>query len=140
MEIIKTEFIYQMHDGKQNLEWSIGQKKFFFFFQMSEDCLTLNVYTPLGANNKRLQTEHSHRYSVLVWIHGGYYQAYTAGSPFYNGLTLASAAQIIVVTLNYRLGIVYVLVKPFKSDNHFQISSLHVHVYRILKKYFKGGV
>lgn len=101
---------------------------------MSEDCLTLNVYTPLGTNNKRLQTKHSHRYFVLVWIHGGYYQAFTAGSPFYNGLTLGSAAQIIVATLNYRLGIVYFPVKPFKSDNHFQISNLHVHVYhKILK-------
>lgn len=57
---------------------------------------------------------------------------------FLQWTTLASAAQIIVVTLNYRLGIVYVPVKPFKSENHFQISNLHVHVYRILKKYFKG--
>lgn len=72
------------------------------FSQMSEDCLTLNVYTPLGANSKARR----HKYSVLVWIHGGFYQAYTAGSPYYNGLALASAARIIVVTMNYRLGII----------------------------------
>lgn len=68
---------------------------------MSEDCLTLNVYTPPGAGFRG----HRRKYAVLVWIHGGYYQAYTAGSPYYDGLALASAARVIVVTMNYRLGI-----------------------------------
>lgn len=68
--------------------------------EMSEDCLTLNVYTPPRAKSKA----RGHKYSVLVWIHGGFYQAYTAGSPYFNGLALASAARIIVVTFNYRLG------------------------------------
>lgn len=101
---------------------------------MSEDCLTLNVYTPLGANNKRLQTKHRHRYSVLVWIHGGFYQACSAGSPFCNGLTLASAAQIIVVTLNYRLGIVYV---PVTIISKFLICMYMYIAY--LRNILKGG-
>ncbi|XP_061178782.1 para-nitrobenzyl esterase-like [Saccostrea echinata] len=70
--------------------------------EMSEDCLTLNIYTPRRARYD--PRKGNHKYAVLVWIHGGYYQAYTAGSPYYNGLKLASAARIIVVTLNYRLG------------------------------------
>ncbi|XP_048740314.2 cAMP-regulated D2 protein-like [Ostrea edulis] len=74
--------------------------------EMSEDCLTLNVYTPRRAKypSGDDSCNWKHKYPVLVWIHGGYYQAYSAGSPYYNGLDLASAAGIIVVTLNYRLG------------------------------------
>jgi para-nitrobenzyl esterase len=63
---------------------------------VSEDCLYLNVWTPKAASQPKLP--------VLVWIHGG---AFTGGSgavPIYNGAALASDG-IIVVTLNYRLGV-----------------------------------
>ncbi|XP_062577929.1 crystal protein-like [Saccostrea cucullata] len=72
--------------------------------EMSEDCLTLNIYTPRRAKYSPRRGSRQKKYAVLVWIHGGYYQAYTAGSPYYNGLKLASSARMIVVTLNYRLG------------------------------------
>jgi para-nitrobenzyl esterase len=63
---------------------------------VSEDCLYLNVWTPKSATQKKLP--------VLVWLHGG---AFTGGSgsvPIYNGAGLANEG-IIVVTLNYRLGV-----------------------------------
>ena len=60
----------------------------------SEDCLYLNVVAP---------TEPAPPRPVLVWIHGG---AYTSGSgALYNGSELAASGDIVVVTVNYRLGV-----------------------------------
>jgi para-nitrobenzyl esterase len=62
--------------------------------QMSEDCLYLNVYTSANtAKDKR---------PVMVWIHGG---ALTSGAgSVYDGEALAKKG-VVVVTVNYRLGI-----------------------------------
>ncbi|XP_062580478.1 uncharacterized protein LOC134242419 [Saccostrea cucullata] len=62
----------------------------------SEDCLQLNIYIPnnISTSNKK---------SVMVWIHGG---GYAVGSAVQNdGSILASKGDVIVVTVNYRLGI-----------------------------------
>ncbi|WP_164473536.1 carboxylesterase/lipase family protein [Deinococcus psychrotolerans] len=60
-----------------------------------EDCLSLNVYTPNGAAPDS-------KLPVMVWIHGG---AFTAGSSSgYDGSVLAEKNNIVVVTINYRLG------------------------------------
>ena len=62
----------------------------------SEDCLTLNVWAPPSdADDLR---------PVLVWVHGG---AFVAGSGMladFNGARLAAEGDVVVVTLNYRLG------------------------------------
>jgi para-nitrobenzyl esterase len=59
-----------------------------------EDCLFLNVYTPKADDGHR---------PVMVWIHGG---AYTIGSgDMYDGAALARRGDVVVVTLNYRLGV-----------------------------------
>ncbi|XP_069123063.1 fatty acyl-CoA hydrolase precursor, medium chain-like isoform X2 [Argopecten irradians] len=64
--------------------------------QMSEDCLQLNVYTPYNASP-------ANRKSVMIWIHGG---GYLAGQgPRYNASNLAYVGDVIVVTVNYRLGL-----------------------------------
>jgi para-nitrobenzyl esterase len=68
---------------------------------MSEDCLYLNVYT--GAASAR------DRQPVMVWIHGG---AYTSGAgAIYQGEELARRG-VIVVTVNYRLGVFGFLAHP----------------------------
>jgi para-nitrobenzyl esterase len=62
----------------------------------SEDCLTVNIYAPddLGEDE---------RLPVYVWIHGG---AFVAGSGnSYDGSQLARDGRIVVVTINYRVGI-----------------------------------
>lgn len=64
----------------------------------SEDCLYLNIYTPLPDTARSYR-----RHSVLVIIHGESY-SYGSGS-IYDGFVLASYANIIVVTFNFRLGI-----------------------------------
>jgi para-nitrobenzyl esterase len=71
--------------------------------QSSEDCLTLNVYTPPGARR-------SGPLPVMVWIHGGGFVT-GAGSGFDSGL-LAATGDVIVVTINYRLGVFGFLVHP----------------------------
>ena len=60
----------------------------------AEDCLYLNVYTPLTASPRELP--------VMVWIHGG---GFTGGAgSIYDGAAIAATGNAIVVTINYRLG------------------------------------
>ncbi len=60
-----------------------------------EDCLHLNVYTPACDGRRR---------PVLVWIHGGAYLTGGGAMPWYDGSRLAEAGDVVVVTINYRLG------------------------------------
>jgi para-nitrobenzyl esterase len=64
-------------------------------FAQSEDCLTLNVWTPKVDKSKR---------PVMVWIHGGGFTNGTGAEPIYDGAGLAKRGDVDVVTLNYRLG------------------------------------
>jgi len=61
----------------------------------SEDCLYLNVWTPGTDSGRR---------PVLVWIHGGAFVMGSASQILYNGATLARRGDVVVVTINYRLG------------------------------------
>lgn len=71
----------------------------------NEDCLYLNVWTPEPAPTQPLP--------VMVWIHGGGNQDGSASDPvpfglgglFYDGRGLVELADVVVVTLNYRLGV-----------------------------------
>jgi para-nitrobenzyl esterase len=60
----------------------------------SEDCLTVNVWTP-GLTGRR---------PVLVWIHGGAFLTGAGSQALYDGATLARRGEVVVVTANYRLG------------------------------------
>jgi para-nitrobenzyl esterase len=62
---------------------------------VAEDCLTLDVVTP-GADGARRP--------VLVWIHGGAFVLGAGSALIYGGETLARRGDVVVVTLNYRLG------------------------------------
>src|SRR5579885_1839750 len=61
-----------------------------------EDCLYLNVWSP-GADGKKRP--------VLVWIHGGGFVGGSGSTPWYDGTSFATQGDIVVVTLNYRLGV-----------------------------------
>ncbi|MBI5942427.1 MAG: carboxylesterase/lipase family protein [Caulobacterales bacterium] len=61
----------------------------------SEDCLFLNVWTP-GADARRRP--------VMVYIHGGAYSTGSGSSLLYDGTRLAVRGDVVVVTLNHRLG------------------------------------
>jgi para-nitrobenzyl esterase len=60
---------------------------------MSEDCLSLNVWTP-GVGGRR---------PVMVWIHGGGFSGGSSATPWYDGTRFAQRG-VVVVTINYRLG------------------------------------
>ncbi|XP_054496522.2 fatty acyl-CoA hydrolase precursor, medium chain-like [Agelaius phoeniceus] len=64
--------------------------------QVSEDCLYLNVYTPVSTGEKE-------KLPVLVWIHGGALVFGAASS--YDGSVLAAFDNVVVVAIQYRLGI-----------------------------------
>jgi len=70
----------------------------------SEDCLTLNVWTP--ANRPP-----GAKLPVMVWIHGGAYVFGSGGEP-YNGEKLAQAGNVVVVSFNYRLGALGFMAHP----------------------------
>ncbi|MCJ0875163.1 carboxylesterase/lipase family protein [Streptomyces sp. AP-93] len=60
-----------------------------------EDCLTLNVWTPGTDAAKR---------PVMVWIHGGGFISGSGSMPGYSGETFSRDGDLVVVTINYRLG------------------------------------
>lgn len=62
----------------------------------NEDCLTLNIWTPAPTPEKR---------AVMVFIHGGGYVVGGSKERFYYGDVLATKGDVVVVTFNYRLGL-----------------------------------
>lgn len=63
---------------------------------MSEDCLYLNVYSPALDGERR---------PVLVWVHGGGFLSGAASDVVYDGTLHARERDVVIVTLNYRLGV-----------------------------------
>ena len=62
---------------------------------MSEDCLTVNVWTPRADTKAR---------PVMVFIHGGAFEEGSAEDGCYDGTYLAERGDVVVVSLQYRLG------------------------------------
>ncbi len=60
----------------------------------SEDCLSVNVWSPVGASGR----------PVMVFIYGGAFVDGASAIPIYDGAYLAALHDTVVVTLNYRLG------------------------------------
>ncbi len=80
---------------------------------MSEDCLTLNVWSGAKAGEKR---------PVLVWIYGGGFIGGTGSNPQFDGEGLAKKG-VIVVTFNYRVGALGFLATPELSRESAQGAS-----------------
>jgi para-nitrobenzyl esterase len=68
---------------------------------MSEDCLFLNVWAMKGARKA----------PVFVWIHGGALTTGSSSEPLYDGTKLAKRG-VVVVSINYRLGVLGYLAHP----------------------------
>lgn len=63
--------------------------------RQSQDCLYLNVWTPKCDGARR---------PVMVWIHGGAFILGSGSTSLYSGERLATRGDVVVVTINYRLG------------------------------------
>lgn len=74
----------------------------------SEDCLSLNIWTPKADDKKR---------PVLFWIHGGAFKTGSGKIPLYDGSTLAHRGDVVVVTCNYRIGALGFLYIPGITAN-----------------------
>ena len=62
----------------------------------SEDCLSLNIWSPGAAGQKR---------AVLFYVHGGSFIEGSGGDEEYEGTDLVNAGDVALVTINYRIGV-----------------------------------
>ncbi|WP_129643099.1 carboxylesterase/lipase family protein [Peristeroidobacter agariperforans] len=76
--------------------WDLGE--------VSEDCLFLNVWAKQGVSKA----------PVMVWIHGGALTTGSGGEPMYDGTKFAERG-VVVVSINYRLGVLGYLAHPLLS-------------------------
>lgn len=87
------------------------------FWQPATDessCLNLNVWTPKADDRGR---------PVLVWIHGGAYVSGSNSSGYNNGSELAASLDVVVVSINYRLGALGFLYLEHLLGDEFALSS-----------------
>jgi para-nitrobenzyl esterase len=83
--------------GARCEQWHIWDDYLFLDAGPSEDCLYLNVYAPAAAKP-------ASKLPVMVWIHGGGFVAGAGSEPRYTNPRLVSR-NVVVITLNYRLGV-----------------------------------
>ena len=79
--------------------------------RQSEDCLSLNIWTPVGATPDE-------KLPVMVFIYGGGFVAGDSSDPLYDGAYLAANKGVILVSFNYRLGVLGFLATDELSGNY----------------------
>jgi para-nitrobenzyl esterase len=85
---------------------------------LTEDCLSLNVWTPTFPHNNDMPLP------VMVWFHGG---GFTDGASDhdngYDGTALATRGNVVFVSVNYRLGVFGFLANPaFDTEDKYHQS------------------
>ncbi|KAI9067005.1 carboxylesterase from carbohydrate esterase [Trametes sanguinea] len=85
----------------------------------SEDCLFLNIWTPfIPAPNSRTPLK-----AVMFWVHGGAFTGGTGSDPTFDGGSLASRGDVVVVTINYRLSTLgFLALDDGKTNGNFGIA------------------
>lgn len=73
---------------------------------ISEDCLYLNLWVPAKFRNtvRSGSTTNTGGATVLIWIYGGGYMSGTSTLDVYDALILAGTNDVIVASINYRVG------------------------------------
>jgi para-nitrobenzyl esterase len=64
---------------------------------MSEDCLRINVWTPAAGDGRKRP--------VLLWFHGGGFEAGSGSASIYDGTRMAKRGDVVVCTINHRLNV-----------------------------------
>lgn len=85
-----------------------------FTVPQSEDCLTLTVTTPSPEGRR----------PVMVWIHGGGFLGGAGSSPWYAGHFLALREDVVVVSLNFRQGVLGHLYLPGVSSGNLALQDI----------------
>lgn len=93
---------FQIKEFNKRLKKIIGQ---------SEDCLSLNIWTP---SEVKVTT----KLPVMVFIYGGGFVAGDSSDPLYDGSYLAANKDVIVVSFNYRLGVLGFLATDELKGNY----------------------
>ena len=84
-----------------------------------DDCLRLNIWAPSDTSTAK---------PVMVWLHGGAYVLGSGSQPLYNGRRLAGGGDVVIVTINYRLGALGFLdLSSFSSNKCRFDSNLGLH-------------
>ncbi|HTE53759.1 MAG TPA: carboxylesterase/lipase family protein [Kofleriaceae bacterium] len=81
----------QSRDARAAMMSGIGER-----VPMSEDCLALNVFSPAADGQRR---------PVMVWLHGGAFMMGSGSTPLYDATSFAARHDLVVVTINYRIGL-----------------------------------
>lgn len=81
-------------------------------YEMSEDCLYLNVYTPAKTAEEKLP--------VLFWIYGGGFTTGTSTDPEMLGESLCEKG-VVVVTINYRCGVLGFFALPELEEKNGRV-------------------
>ncbi|SEG81677.1 para-nitrobenzyl esterase [Bacillus sp. ok061] len=99
-------------------------------WNQKESSFTLNIWTK-DKNEKR---------PVVFWIHGGGWVTGGGSLPWYNGSELASRGDVVVVTVNYRLGALGNLFLPGISEGNLALKDLIASLNWVKKniKFFGG--
>jgi para-nitrobenzyl esterase len=85
--------------------------------RLDEDCLSLNVQAPAHDGPPR---------PVLVWIHGGGYTSGSSATRWYDGTRLVQRGDVVVVSINYRLGALGLLwLGDLEGGEAFQTSGIN---------------
>ncbi|XP_062978271.1 cholinesterase-like [Elgaria multicarinata webbii] len=84
----------------------------------SEDCLFLNIWAPHPRPSMPVP--------ILVWIHGGGYIAGAGSLDLYNGALLAATENVIVASINYRLGTLGFLFFPPDAPGNMGLWDQHL--------------
>ena len=88
---------------------------------MSEDCLYLSIWSPPTANGST---------PVMVFFHGGEFEEGGIGVLLYNGSHLASQQDVVIVTVQYRLGVLgFLALGPIEG----QFGMMLFHTYNVHK-------
>ncbi len=98
----------------------------------NEDCLFLNIWSPKVSETKK---------PVMFWIHGGGFVMGSGSSDMYNGTKLSKNGDVVVVTINYRLGpLGFLFLDEFNTTStHFE-SNLGLHDQTAALKWVKENI
>ncbi len=106
-----TKFGPCSYQGYNELQELVGGKP----EPEDEDCLNLNIWTPATDDKKR---------PILFWIHGGAFISGSNMEPMYDGSSLARRGDVVVVSINYRLGAFGYLYIPGVTSNVGQLDQI----------------